>query len=60
MAHPRYYFPPRLYHQARIERVSTTALTSRLVRYGLVDEQRPTGSIVAEEPPAYDPGGRKD
>ena len=67
MAHARYYSPrldrdliARLYHQARVERVPMTALASRLVREGLADEQRTTCSVVAEEPPACDPGGRKD
>lgn len=67
MAHARYYSPrldrdliSRLYHQAKTERVPMTALASRLVREGLADEQRATSSIVAEEPPASDPGGRND
>jgi hypothetical protein len=66
MAHSRYYSPrldrdliSRLYHQARAERVPMTALASRLIREGLAHEHRATGYIVAEEPPAYDPGGRK-
>jgi len=66
MAHARYYSPrldrdliTRLYHQARTERVPMTALASRLIREGLADEPRATGSVVAEEPPAHDPGGRK-
>ena len=67
MAQPRYYSPrldrdliSRLYHQARTERVPMTALASRLVREGLGQEDRTTGSVVAEEPPAQNPGGRKD
>ncbi len=67
MAQPRYYSPrldrdliSRLYHQARTERVPMTALASRLVREGLAGEHRTTGSVVAEEPAAIDPGGRKD
>ena len=67
MAHPRYYSPrldreliTRLYHQARTERVPMTALASRLVREGLADEHRTAGNVVAEEPPAVDPGGRKN
>jgi len=65
MAHARYYSPrldrdliTRLYHQARTERVPMTALASRLVREGLAEEPRMTGNVVAEEPPAHDPGGR--
>ncbi len=67
MAHPRYYSPrldrdliSRLFHQAKVECVSITALASRLVRDGLANEHRTTGCADAEEPPAYDPGGRKD
>jgi hypothetical protein len=37
-----------------------TALASRLVRDGVAIEHRTTGCVVAEEPPAYDPGRRKD
>ena len=50
----------RLYHQARTERVPMTALASRLVREGLAGRDRESSCIVAEEPPAYDPGGRKE
>lgn len=67
MAHSRYYssrldrdLVSRLYHQARTERVPMTALASRLIREGLANEHRTIGSVVAEEPPAIDPGGRKD
>ena len=68
MAHPRYYSPrldrdlvSRLYHQARAERMPMTALASRLVREGLASKEcRTTGGVVAEEPPAIDPGGRKN
>ena len=65
MAYARYYSPrlerdliSRLYHQAQAERVPMTALASRLVREGLADANRETTSVVAEEPPAFDPGGR--
>jgi hypothetical protein len=37
-----------------------TELASRLVREGLANEHRTTGSVVAEEPPAHDPVGRKE
>jgi hypothetical protein len=67
MAQSRYYSPrldrdliARLYHQAKTQRVPMTALASRLVREGLAGEPGMTGSVVAEEPPADDPGGRKD
>jgi len=67
MAQPRYYSPrldrdliSRLYHQARTERVPMTALASRLIREGLATERPTTSSVVAEEPPAFDPGGPKD
>ncbi len=67
MAHARYYSPrldreliSRLYHQAQAERVPMTALASRLVREGLADPARETTSVIAEEPPADDPGGRKE
>ena len=65
MAQAKYYSPrldrdliTRLYHQAQTERVPMTALASRLVREGLADRNRATTSVVAEEPPAIDPGGR--
>ena len=35
-----------------------TALASRLVREGLAERNRETSTVVAEEPPALDPGGR--
>ena len=67
MASAKYYSPrlerdliSRLYHQARTERVPMTALASRLVRDGLAGGDRVGSCIVAEEPPAYDPGGRKE
>ena len=67
MAHARYYSPrlereliSRLYHQAKSERVPMTALASRLVREGLAGRERENSCIVAEEPPASDPGGRKE
>ncbi len=66
MAHARYYSPrldreliSRLYHQARAECVPMTALASRLVREGLAGRNPETTSVVAKEPPADDPGGRK-
>lgn len=66
MAQAKYYSPrldrdliSRLYHQAQNERVPMTALASRLVRQGLADRNRETTSVVAEEPPAIDPSGRK-
>jgi len=65
MAQTTYYSPrldrdliSRLYHQARTERIPMTALASRLVREGLADKTREPSCIIAEEPPAYDPGGR--
>ncbi len=65
MAQAKYYSPrldldliTRLYHQARTERIPMTALASRLVRDGLAESG--ASAIVAEEPPALDPGGRKD
>ena len=67
MAHARYYSPrlerdliSRLYHQAQAERVPMTALVSRLVREGLAGKDHETTSVIAEEPSAYDPGGRKE
>ena len=67
MASAKYYSPrlerdliSRLYHQARTERVPMTALASRLVRAGLTGGERASSCLVAEEPPAYDPGGRKE
>lgn len=67
MAHARYYSPrlerdliSRLYHQARAERVPMTALASRLVRAGLANKNHQISSVIAEEPPAIDPGGRTD
>ena len=67
MAQPRYRsrrldrdLISRLYHQAKTERVPMTALASRLIREGLGQKDRTTGSVVAEEPPAIDPGGRED
>ena len=63
MAQAKYYSPrldrdliSRLYHQAQTERVPMTALASRLVRQGLEERNRETTSVVAEEPPAIDPG----
>ncbi len=67
MALARYYSPrlerdliSRLYHQAKSERVPMTALASRLVREGLAGKDHETSSVVAEEPPANDPGERKE
>ncbi|MEP6673470.1 MAG: hypothetical protein ABJF10_30260 [Chthoniobacter sp.] len=67
MAKARYYSPrldrdliTRLYHQARTERVPMTALASRLIREGLGQKECASGAVVAEEPPAHDPGGRKN
>ncbi len=67
MAHARYYSPrlerdliSRLYHQAQAERVPMTALASRLVREGLAGRDHEATSVVVEEPPAYDPGGRSE
>ena len=67
MASAKYYSPrlerdliSRLYHQARTERVPMTALASRLVREGLAGRDHEDSCIVAEEPPANDPGGRKE
>ena len=66
MASAKYYSPrlerdliSQLYHQARTERVPMTALASRLVREGLAGRDREIRCLVAEEPPANDPGGRK-
>ena len=67
MAHARYYSPrlerdliSRLYHQAKSERVPMTALASRLVREGLAGKDHEPTSVIAEEPPAFDPGGRTE
>ncbi|MEA3212324.1 MAG: hypothetical protein QOE70_5381 [Chthoniobacter sp.] len=67
MANARYYSPrlerdliSRLYQQAKAERVPMTALASRLVREGLADQTPETTNVVAEEPPAVDPVGRKE
>ncbi len=67
MAHGRYFSPrldreliSRLYHQTQAERVPMTALASRLVREGQADKDHETTSVIAEEPPAYDPGGRRE
>ena len=66
MALARYYSPrldrdliSRLYHQAKSERVPMTALASRFVREGLEEREREHQCIVAEEPSAPDPRGRK-
>ena len=67
MAFARYYSPrldrdliSRLYRHAQSERVPMTALASRLVRDGLAEREREAGCLVAEDPPASDPGARKD
>ena len=67
MAQARYYSPrldrnliSRLYYQARAERIPMTALASRLIDEGLAKEHRKPGNVVAEEPPASDPGGLTD
>ena len=67
MALARYYSPrlerdliSRLYHQAKAERVPTTTRASRLVREGLAGKDRDTSGVFAEEPPANDPGERKE
>jgi hypothetical protein len=65
--HPTKYYSPRLdrdlvstlYHTAKVRRVPMTKLASTLVREGLarISETDET-SILREEPPAPDPGGR--
>jgi hypothetical protein len=66
MAQAKYYSPrldrdliSRLYHQAQSEGVPMTPLASRLVRQGLANQNCATTRVVAEEPPANDPSGRK-
>ena len=66
MAHAKYYSPrlerdliSPLYHAAKARRIPMTQLVSSLVREGLADRERENSCIVAEEPPASDPGGRK-
>jgi hypothetical protein len=68
MMRNRYYTPQLdrdlvtlLYHTARSRRVPMTRLASALVREGLarLEESSATEStIVREDPPAADPGGR--
>jgi hypothetical protein len=67
MASAKYYSPrldrdliSQLYHQAQAERVPMTALASRLVRNGLAGRNCEVSCVVAEEPPAVDPSGRKE
>lgn len=64
----RYYTPQLdrdlvtlLYHSARSRRVPMTRLASALVREGLARLDESTegeSTIVREDPPAADPGGR--
>jgi hypothetical protein len=64
----RYYTPQldrdlvtSLYHTARARRLPMTKLASALVREGLARMADTDGSAaVREEPPAPDPGGRRD
>ena len=67
MARARYYSPrlerdliSQLYRQAQAERVPMTALASRLVREGLAGKEHEITSVIAEEPPADDPGRRNE
>ena len=67
MARARYYTPPldrdlvtSLYHAAKARRIPMTRLASSLVREGLAEKVPEITSVAAEEPPAYDPGGRKE
>ena len=67
MARAKYYSPrlerdlvSQLYHQAQAERVPMTALASRLVREGLAGREHGITSVIAEEPPADNPGSRKE
>jgi hypothetical protein len=49
-----------LYHTAKVRRVPMTKLASALVREGLARiSESDESPILREEPPAYDPGGRK-
>lgn len=67
--HPTKYYSPRLdrdlvsmlYHTAKVRRVPMTKLASALVREGLArisESEEMETSVIREEPPAYDPGGR--
>ncbi len=69
MHHPTKYYSPRLdhdlvftlYHTAKVRRVPVTRLASALVREGLArisESEEMESSILREDPPAYDPGGR--
>ncbi len=71
MHHPTKYYSPRLdrdlvstlYHAAKMRRVPMTTLASTLVREGLArisEHEAMDPSIIREEPPADDPGGRKE
>ena len=51
-----------LYHAAKARRVPMTRLASSLVREGLMrmnESVHCESSVVREEPPAFDPSGRK-
>jgi hypothetical protein len=64
----RYYTPPLdrdlvtlLYHTARARRMPMTRLASALVREGLArlaESTKDESTVVHEDPPAADPGGR--
>ena len=67
--HSTKYYSPRLdrdlvstlYHTAKVRRVPMTRLASALVREGLArisESEEMETSVLREEPPAYDPGGR--
>jgi len=69
--HPTKYYSPRLdrdlistlYHTAKVCRVPMTMLASTFVREGLARLQESAAmesSILREEPPSFDPGGRKE
>ena len=62
MARAKYYSPrldrsliSPLYHAARAQQIPMTALASRLVAEGLERIAEDETSIVAEEPPEFDP-----
>ena len=67
--HSTKYYSPQLdrdlvstlYHTANVRRVPMTRLASALVREGLArisESEEMETSVLREEPPAYDPGGR--
>jgi hypothetical protein len=57
MANATKYYSPRLYHEAKAQRIRMTVLTNQLVESGLylLGAGATERSIVAEEPPVRDP-----